>query len=328
MNTPKLYRLYLFSEVQHPLCRKASYEIRGARTQDAIIRVANAAWDLGTHAVLSPLARIITVCRICSILTTNTVLMTISCLTRIKPLSDVYCTNSNAKSIHYVLNQSRTTFLWLRAHHLVAPADLARSKYAIAFNIECAFPYQSLCLAYVIGRFSEQHIIDAGNTYFPLVSLCFSFTDAGVYGALFYGDAFEHVFNQVHAQSLRGNPSTHSVRRSRVLHCAVTRWPSSEDNKDVGKMTTQSDLEHICKGIVSLARSVSLLSQFRYDLSNTIVIITAAYAVPECLRRRGFLFYYCNRMILTLRVTSNPLNPGAKRGASCSDNRREASAPP
>jgi hypothetical protein len=76
-------------------------------------------------------------------------------------------------------------FMWFKADTFVKSKDLPGADYAIAFWIRCDRPFHSVCLAFTILRFSELYISKGESNRFDLVSLCYSFTEDGVYGVLF-----------------------------------------------------------------------------------------------------------------------------------------------
>ncbi|KAJ2912289.1 hypothetical protein MD484_g8124, partial [Candolleomyces efflorescens] len=165
------YQLYLYP-AQSPMLQDGAYYHATQHTQTALIRIANAAWDLRTELVLGRVASIIT------------------------PFSVIYRTDAGRDALVGV-HQATTFFIWMPVKDFLGRRAVRGAQYVVLFQLLCDDPYKTLCLARAILEFPSTYIAFADGHRFDMVNLCFSFSKRGAYGAFFFDRDLFRAYNKV-----------------------------------------------------------------------------------------------------------------------------------
>lgn len=100
------------------------------------------------------------------------------------------------------------------------------------FKIECNIPYQSICLAYLLLRFSEENIRDSDYHRFNIVGLTYQFFRQSVYGIAFYDARFRPAYSRAMALSFLNTDGFSSFSDIDGVVSPVLRWfsPAGSDH--------------------------------------------------------------------------------------------------
>ncbi|RXW13734.1 hypothetical protein EST38_g12119 [Candolleomyces aberdarensis] len=122
------YRMYLVP-TQSPPPSDDDSDNASLTTQEAIIRIANAAYDLRMELVLSKVAMMLT-----------------------QPFSAFYRTDANRDAVAHA-QQATTFFIWMPARDFFRGRVMRGARYVVLFHVTCEQPYRALCLAHTIVEY-------------------------------------------------------------------------------------------------------------------------------------------------------------------------------
>ncbi|RXW16143.1 hypothetical protein EST38_g9714 [Candolleomyces aberdarensis] len=223
-----LLPLYVKRETDPPAPRDVGVDyVSSVAKSEAIVRIVNTVRDVGLENLITALSRLIT------------------------PLTVIYETIKTPEATRVLTGMGTQYYMvWMKASELVS-FPIPNAKYAIAFTIDIAYPFQALGLAYLLLRFSEKYTF-RGKDDFQMVNLCYKLTPRGVYGALFYDANIAVIHNSVQRSARAGKDEFFGVyKERRSKKYAVESWNMSYDrlahDKDIHAHIeeTLSKIRHI-----------------------------------------------------------------------------------
>ena len=199
------------------------------------------------------------------------------------------CETASVNSIPYgystdclsVYTRKRTLQFYLDSHHVCQSVyDNSRAQYAVMFQITCAAPYHTVCLAYALLRFKMENTSLPDYHHFELVDLSYKYLQGMIYGVMVFDNNFFWAWQRASTLGLlecNGFYNCHDV--------PCSRWISE-------------DAEWIDSGILTVPALKRIVAKSMYDHIHCshIVITDHAYsaagnmAVAATLFRKSFGF--------------------------------------
>lgn len=107
-----------------------------------------------------------------------------------------------------------------------------RARYATAFHISCEIPFLSICLAYMLLRFSDEHIRDSDYHRFNLLGVAYQYYTSSIYGVAFYDVGFRPAYSRAVNLSFLVSDGFSTCQNTRHENIPVSTWfapPGSDE---------------------------------------------------------------------------------------------------
>ena len=122
----------------------------------------------------------------------------------------------------YIRENAHFNFVWSPTvrHLCQSVCDNPRAQYAVMFQITCAAPYHTVCLAYALLRFKMENTSLPDYHHFQLVDLSYKYLQGMVYGVMVFDNDFHWAWERATTLALlecNGFYKSHDVPCSRWI---------------------------------------------------------------------------------------------------------------
>lgn len=122
----------------------------------------------------------------------------------------------------YIRQNAQFNFVWSPTvqHLCVSVRENPLAKYAVMFQITCAAPFHTVCLAYALLRFKMENTSLPDYHHFRLVDLSYKYLPGRIYGVMIFDGGFSWAWQRATNLALlecNGFYKSHDVPCSRWI---------------------------------------------------------------------------------------------------------------
>lgn len=146
----------------------------------------------------------------------------------------------------YIKAQTRFHFAWLERPERLSQSirEMPHVKFGVIFSISCDVPFHTMCLAYMLLRFRDENIRMGDYHIFRLQSLCFRYTEHGIYGVMLFDRPFKWAYLSARTQGFLESNGFYLIKNT-----VFSRWIStSAGGGNDARLTEENARDLLVKG--------------------------------------------------------------------------------